>query len=111
VLELLQAGASPLLPVPQSVPGIAGFLRTLTAHTAKNAAEYALRIGRPFILGMLLTWDERDAARRQSRRYTFDVTHLTDLAQAAGNSVNTSEIRDVLESAASRRLRARRMPS
>jgi ankyrin repeat protein len=108
-LELLEAGASPLLPMPRAGQGLLRLLRPFSSPTADNAAEYALRKARPYILNLLLQWDERDAAKRQSRRYNFDVAQLTTLAQSLGNAVNTPEVRDVLETAAARRRAVRRL--
>jgi hypothetical protein len=95
--------------MPRAGQGLLRLLRPFSSPTADNAAEYALRKARPYILNLLLQWDERDAAKRQSRRYNFDVAQLTTLAQSLGNAVNTPEVRDVLETAAARRRAVRRL--
>jgi len=108
--ELLEAGASPLLPIPQEVEGHSWrrLLRPFgSGPMAANAAEFAVDQSRPYILSVLLKWDERDAARRQSLLYSFDVEQLVKRAQALGSAINTPALREALESSASRRRHAR----
>jgi len=104
---LLEAGASPLLPIPQPPPVPR---RTLWGwgvrhEPSPNAAAYCVSKNRPFFLSYLLAWDERRAEEEGGRPYAFDVASLQLLARPIKKSL---ELRGVLEDAAHRRRAAAR---
>lgn len=108
---LLRAGASPLLPVPQNKRGITqAFRGWVGAKPSSDAAEYAVRVGRPYILTLLLQWDEQQTVQNRRRPLKFDLDTLTALAQSQGAKTYTPTLRAALEDAAARRqqLRAKR---
>lgn len=106
--QLLQAGASPLLPVPQRTTGVNQALRGLIApRPAGDAAEYAVQTSRPYILTLLLQWDEQLTARDRNRPLAFDLAELTTLAQGRGAKSYTLALRAALEDAATRRRKLR----
>lgn len=107
--ELLRAGASPLLPIPQPTTGIKNMWRSASGRSsAPNAAIYAVRKGRPFILTTLLEWDERKTLQEPQRPYCFDVSELTDLARGCTDRTNAVALPEALERAQGRRRGVRR---
>lgn len=103
VRELLQAGASPLLPIPQEASGLLQQWGRKARRPASNAAECAVRMNRPYVLTLLLQWDEQDAAKRQSRVHHFAPDALLQLAQSKQVMGGTDALRSAIEDAKTRR--------
>lgn len=100
--QLLQAGASPLLPVLQSPRGMAKMLRGVPTILCENAAAFAVLRRQPHILRCLLDWDELQAEQLRSH-FAFDLHALLALTLAKHHNSDSFVVREVLNAAMARR--------